>query len=606
LFIPQIQFMGFNSKYGLGGNRLSKWLEPEHWDPDFTTEQRATKIVVTGDIYPKLNANGELLANYLNEDQRLPAQARMFADYYNLGYRIFGFSEFCFNTMQCNDGNSETKIRDLWRGYNASNVAITGSLGHYLRNPTHSSLPGVVFNIKYFSAFERHFSGPEGVAGENSTLHRSMTRMQGFKDLVTDLRGAAPAPDPDPDPAPEPGDPLFPDPGEPTPPGQYWIQVSPRWNQATRTSNVIELRVDAYTAPQPNTGERGIIATDLPVDPESATITMDGESEVRRTCELIISDPTLVPTIAQFAKSNRGSWLTPHGTELHISRGFRYPDGTVETVPVGVFRIDRPSTPLLDAVRVHGTDYSRQIAEDRFIRTAQSISGAATVSEITRLIKASIPGVEVYDHSRNRTVGRRVTWEQDTSPWQAVTELALSIGVDVACRPNGQFVIRKMPEITDPPVWSVNIGARGVLITGTEEWDRERVFNAVIARGEGGTGANPVQHVEYDMNVNSPTYWHGPFGHRPKVYSSPLLATAAQCQTAARTILARTIAPARCLEVSCVPNPALDFGDVVEVILPATSESTLTRVERHMVWGYTMPLGLGAMDLRLYSSNPGL
>jgi hypothetical protein len=582
-FRPQLTFMGYNSKVRkTTGTRFSGLLHPTFWDPAFTASQKANDIIVTGDIYPKLDASGNIVVRD-NDDQAVGAQAKMFDDYHALGYRQFGFSEFCFNTDEPGV-NHETKVRDAWRGYDDNGVAVAGSLGDYLRGTNH--------NIVYFSAFERHFTGPETVAGQNSALHRSMTRMQGFKDLVNDLRVAAPPP-------------TDPTPALPTAPGDYWIEVSDRWDSTLRGSNVIELRVDAYRPPDVN-GNRLLVASDLPVDPDSATITMDGESEVRRTVELTISDPTLVPTSAAFSGVDRGSWLTPHGTELHITRGFRYPDGTTEMVPVGVFRIDRPSTPLTGAVRITGVDYSRQLAEDLFVRTAQSASGQTAQALITTLIQDSVLGAEVISTITGTTAARRATWEQGTSRWEAIHELALSIGADVAVRPDGAFVIRKMPVITNAPVWSISIGDTGVLVAGVEDWDRERVYNAIVARGEGGTGAAPVQAIEYDTAAGSPTLWGGPFGRRPKVYSSPLLATVQQCRDAAKTILARTISPSRILDVTCIPNPALDFGDVVEVVLPAAVQGGIARVERHMVWGYTMPLGLGAMDLRLYSSNPGL
>lgn len=366
--------------------------------------------------------------------------------------------------------------------------------------------------------------------------------------------------------------------------------VSSSWDSAVRNSQVIELRVDAY---------RGgvLVASDLPVEPDSGTITVDGTSDVRRSVELTIADPALVPTTAT-------SVLTPHGTELRISRGFRYPNGQTELIPVGVFRIDKPSTPLLGAVRVTGVDYCRLIAEDAFLNPAQSIVTNTVVAEIQRLISLTQPGAAFSVLTTDTTTTALTNWEQDSSRWDAIKELATSIGVDVAPNAAGTWVIRKLPEVTDTPVWTVAIGESGVLIGGDEEWDRERTFNGWTARSEPGDGSAPVQAFVYDSDASSPTYWGGEFGHRPKVFSSPLLATTGQCTTVATTLLRRSIAAARTVRVQCVPNPALDYGDVVSVILPGLTEDALPRAETHMIRSFTMPLALGEMEIDFTAPQP--
>jgi hypothetical protein len=376
-----------------------------------------------------------------------------------------------------------------------------------------------------------------------------------------------------------------------------WSPLSTWWEKACRASHVIELRVDAY---------RGgvLVASDLPVDPDNASITVDSTSDVRREINLTISDPTMAPTLAT-------SVLTPHGTELRVTRGFRYPDGTKELIPVGRFRIDRPSTPLTGPISITGVDYSRLLAEDGFVTPVQSVPGATVIQEIVRRIQEShtveaVGSAPIISNlSSDNTSCEIINWEQDSNRWDAIKELALRIGVDVAPNPIGTWVIKKLPEVTDTPVsFSIDIGDNGVLTEGTEEWQRDETFNLWIARGEPGTGSAPVQGIKRDLTSGSPTNWDGPFGHRTKVFSSPLLTTQGQCDIVAQRLLDRSIAAARSVKVSCIPNPALDVGDVVNVVLPGytpgMADPITPRVtEKHMIRSYTMPLGLGTMELDL-------
>jgi hypothetical protein len=366
--------------------------------------------------------------------------------------------------------------------------------------------------------------------------------------------------------------------------------LSSLWDPVARGTQRLSVRVDAY---------RGgvLLASDLPVDVDGSSIRADGSAEVRRTLDLVIGDPSLVPTSAS-------DILTPNGTELHVFQGFKYPDDTVERVPTIVARIDKPATAFGGQVKVSAADRSRAVAEDQFITSSQSVAGATVVAEITRLIQSALSTATVTDLTGSATVCPRTSWEPGTSKWAAVQELAVAIDADVAPGPDGTFWIRPQPDITDPPVLTMNIGESGQIVEGEEEWDREGVFNAVIARGERTDGSAPVSGSAYDLDAASPTYWNGSFGHRPKFYSSPLLTTISACNAAAATMLAKSITPARSISVECIPNPALDIGDVVSLIIPGAAGSVdLSRSETHIVHAFTLPIGLGLMSVTFRSSN---
>lgn len=369
--------------------------------------------------------------------------------------------------------------------------------------------------------------------------------------------------------------------------------VSALWEPVTRGEQRLEVRVDAY---------RGglLIASDLPIADSGSSITVDGSSDVLRTLSLIVADPTLIPTSATDV-------LTPHGTELHVQQGFRYADGTTELIYTGIFRIDKPSTPFGGVVKVSAADRSRLIAEDQFTSAAQSVAGATLFAEIERLILAAYPDAVVMDEISNGTICPRTVWEPGTSRWKAVTELATAINAYVSVRPDGVFVVRPEPTIADAPALTLAIGEGGAVIDGEEEWDREGVYNAWTARGERADGTAPVQATVRDMDPGSPTYWDGDFGHRPASYSSPLLTTVPQCTAAATTKLAKSIVPARQVKVSCLQNPAVEYGDVASLIIPgALGSIEAPRTETHIVHAFTLPIGLGQMSITFRSSNdPG-
>ena len=98
----------------------------------------------------------------------------------------------------------------------------------------------------------------------------------------------------------------------------------------------------------------------------------------------------------------------------------------------------------------------------------------------------------------------------------------------------------------------------------------------------------PVSATAYQL-AGRYAYRHG--FKRPRRYSSPALLTVEQCQRAAAAILARSLAASVQVSLVCAPNPALDVGDQVTVVLPdgTTEDRIVSRI--------SLPLGLGPMTV---------
>lgn len=348
--------------------------------------------------------------------------------------------------------------------------------------------------------------------------------------------------------------------------------ISAAARAALRGSHAVDSRVTAYTPAS------GVLAG-VPVT--SGSVEADAKSQVRRTASLAVADARLWPAGGFDA-------LSPVGAEVGIEFGIVLPTGT-EWVPVfrGPVQSASLSLPATSALAVTLADRSKWVAEDRLDVPSQTRPATTTVAEIARLITESLPGVEVVDLTGNTTLAPVL--DIDKERWQdGVEKLADSIAAEVYADGLGRFVIRRQPTLDDAPVWVVDAGATGVLIKADRELTREGVYNAVIATGERTDGTPPVYAKVTDDDPASPTRYGGPFGRRPRYYSSPLLTSQAQAQTAAAAILARARGYVATVELEAVPNPALEPGDVIEVRLPDGSR------QRHIV--DKVPLSLAATD----------
>ncbi|GAA3877728.1 hypothetical protein GCM10022243_48080 [Saccharothrix violaceirubra] len=354
------------------------------------------------------------------------------------------------------------------------------------------------------------------------------------------------------------------------------------WAQSTRAaatitrSHSVRVRATAY-------GRTIGTLAGLPV--VDGEVTVDSGSQVRRTGTVELASPSLWPY-------DPADILAPYGTEVLVEYGIVVSRTVTEWVPIirGL---------ITQATRTRGAggsgpitlslaDRSIRVAEDRLDAPAQTVSGATTVAEITRLIQESIPTATVVDRTGSTQVAAVLEIERER--WaDGVEKLADSIGAEVYADPIGTFVIRPQPLLTDPVVWQVASGRGGILVERTDDLTRERVYNRVVATGERTDGTPPVRAVVSDTDTTSPTYYGGDFGKKPYFYTSPLLTSTGMATTAATTILARARGMQASVTLDAIVNPALDAGDVIRVVDEG-------RTTTHIVDKLTVPLGVGGVQ----------
>nr|WP_240981680.1 MULTISPECIES: DUF5047 domain-containing protein [unclassified Streptomyces] len=324
------------------------------------------------------------------------------------------------------------------------------------------------------------------------------------------------------------------------------------------------------------------------------SVTVDRSSAVRRTCTVTLADPSLIPR----TDTER---LSVYGARLRISRGVDFGDGSQELVPLGIFRVDEIGGDIDEGpVTLNGKSLEAAVADDKF-RTPWRATGTA-VSAVTALIHRTLPDAAIDSSAAaDAAIGPR-TWDIEGDPWQAITEIAAAIGCDVSTDPDGVFVIAPLPDLLSvTPVWTIAAGDGGALVQAERTVTADGVFNGVLARGENvEAAAAPVSALVVDDDPGSPTYWSGPFGHRPTFYSSSTLTTTGACTAAATLKLRAAKAPNSSANISSLPNPALAPGDVIRVVY---ADGT---AELHQIASFPVPLDVtGDMTLQTISGKEG-
>ncbi|MFF9175988.1 DUF5047 domain-containing protein [Streptomyces sp. NPDC014793] len=310
------------------------------------------------------------------------------------------------------------------------------------------------------------------------------------------------------------------------------------------------------------------------------SVTVDRSQAIRRTCTVTVADPSLIPRTP-------ADQLATYGARLRVSRGVEYGDGSSELVPLGLFRLDSVDGNVNEGpVTLNGKGLEAIVADDKF--TSPFKVTGTVVGAVTTLIQRSIVDADVISLITDTPIGSR-TFDVEADPWAGAQEIAAAAGADVFANADGSFVIAALPDLLSAtPVWAIEATEGGVYISASRAMASDSVYNGVLARGEN-TADNvpPVSFLATDSDATSPTYWGGPFGRRPMFYSSSTLTTVNACAAAANLKLAAARAPNATGDISSLPNPAIEPGDVVRVTHPDGTR------ELHQVASFSIPLEEG-------------
>ncbi len=332
---------------------------------------------------------------------------------------------------------------------------------------------------------------------------------------------------------------------------------------------------------------------------DGGTVTVDANSQIRRSVSLTVADPALSPAVAQ-------DLLAPYGTELRIRKGLEYPDGTVELVPLGWFRVDAPQTEHSGetgptGISITGSDRFGGAVDGRFFNVTPSV-GSTVVAEIRHLLDPVMPSyVPAMIDLTGDTTPCPAQVYSDQDRMGAITKNATAINAECFMNADGVPVLRPEPRaLSARNVWTIDSNTEdAVLLDEQTAADRSVIYNAVIVHGKQLDG-HPTSWAEVlDNDPASPTRYGGPFGKKPTFFSSPILTSNAACAAAGATMLGRYTGAGWTISLTSLVNPALDAGDVIRVVLPDG------RTQYHIIDTLSIPLdGNSPMTVTTRTNTP--
>jgi hypothetical protein len=285
-------------------------------------------------------------------------------------------------------------------------------------------------------------------------------------------------------------------------------------------------------------------------------------------------------------------WITAAGAEIQAWRGLTLPGGD-ELASVGVFVIDADPDESLDGtITISAGDRSRRISRATWTDPYAVPSGIDVGDAITGILRTCWPACPVGYGQTGKLLGSASLFQDGSGsdPWKDARAIAATAGLDLYFDANGIARLRPVPDpaVADPCM-TYHDGDSGVVITSRRVALLSQLYNGVIATAQGSGVSTPVRGECWDGDPTSPTYRYGPLGQVPYYYSSPLLVTQAEADSAAQTVFARIKGRAEQRAWEMVPNPALEAFDLLEFV---AVDGTVTR---YMIDQITIPLVGGTM-----------
>jgi len=329
--------------------------------------------------------------------------------------------------------------------------------------------------------------------------------------------------------------------------------VSSRFLAALRGAHAISLAASIYRPSAPTTA--------IPVSILGGNLTADIDAQVRRRAELEIAFSLADPVNVQIIRE------LPFGGYCKIERGIRYADGSTERVQLGMFRVDAITWPELQGrATLTLSDRMAQI-QDEALQVPYQASGQKPSDAIVALVQ-QVFGSSIAYHVSTTPASEPTLADTvyDEDRGAAISDLGAAIGAGSYFDTLGDFVLAPIPAGTGTPVWTLDAGATGVLISALESLDRSSVRNGVSVRAQADVTTAPIYSLATDNDPASPTRWGGPFGKVPLIVSSQSIQSQAVADSTAAALLKLRLGLSRTLELHGVPNPALEGGDLLQIV----------------------------------------
>lgn len=303
--------------------------------------------------------------------------------------------------------------------------------------------------------------------------------------------------------------------------------------------------------------------------PSGGQITVDGRRSIRRTVSLTLPDydGTLTPTNAITYP------LGPFaGNRIVVTKSI-VGNAVSDVVTVGTFQPTNVSVQTDQSgttVTVEGEDTAASLSK----RWAQpyNVAGGVLLTDAIQTMLSSVSAGLTFDLAPTTYVTPWIVFGTDgnSSPWDDARSLAQAAGHVLFMSPSNVVTSREYASPAGDPVFRLNSGSDGVLLSLRRSMQQRQAVNGVLLTAEGSGLLVPVRAENvtgtggwWVTDETSPLNYLS-YGKNPEEIGTPIITTVAQVNDVAPLLLNSVVGVQ--VEAEIVPLPHLDIQDRVRVL----------------------------------------
>lgn len=325
-------------------------------------------------------------------------------------------------------------------------------------------------------------------------------------------------------------------------------------------SHTVVTKVDAFYG-------GALSMSDVPIN--EGEVTWDDSAVIKSTLTLTVPVRT---ALSRLDPGNDPTHpLNCYGQILRVRTGMLLPAApevqAAELIDQGLFLITRWKRNDEDkTLAITASSLAWLLDDARFYHPETPPAGATFASEFTRLVGGILP-VVIDPALADRALTATKVWDRERAG--ALTELCNAWPARWYVNDSGQAVAAPpyspVTEATAPVV-TFSDGAIGVITARERENQRTRVYNAFVVNGATGLDGAAAPHAVAEItDPASPIRVSGPFGARPRYFSSEMITTQAQAVAVATAQRDHFAAFGRAETLAAIPDPRVQLGDVGRV-----------------------------------------
>lgn len=315
----------------------------------------------------------------------------------------------------------------------------------------------------------------------------------------------------------------------------------------------------------------------------AGTLRVDSAQRIRRR----------VDSFEILGNSEIFEYVTTPGAKFELQGGLSY-RSSVEMIPIFTGEMLSPRQRYGGGtISMTLVDHANALSRCRFVSPYIVAAGTGVVAAITAVVQFAKPGTVVVDESADTSViTTQMLWRENAL--DVVDNLTTDAGLEGFFRPDGVFLIRRVPTTLSPAVWSVIPGRGGTLTSLDRIRPMDRLYNTVVAQPSAQDGSQTwTDQVAQITDPTDPLYPLNPgVGVVPLFLPLPTAKTADAALRAAQVRLDNVKGRTEQLLFGTISNPALEGGDVIRLGSPTVNTDT-ARTWQHYVDAFDMDLRSG-------------